>query len=226
MESRQQELLKIIIKEYIKTAEPISSGFLVEKFKLPYSSATVRAEMAALEEDNYIYQPHTSAGRVPTVKAYQFYLNNFLNPKQPNAKDAKNFSEVAIDNEVNLKQVAKDLAAMVELAVFWAISRNDLYYTGISNLLAQPEFAPARNVIDVSRVIDQMEEIIYKLYAHVKPEPQILIGEKNPFGAFCGAVITKYKSGAGFGMFGIIGPVRMDYDKCLGLVEYIRQNLK
>ena len=83
MEERQQKLLKIIVKEYIKTAEPISSGLLVQKFRLPYSPATVRAELVKLEEEGYIHQPHTSAGRVPTEKAYQFYVENFLSAKNP-----------------------------------------------------------------------------------------------------------------------------------------------
>ena len=226
MELRQQELLKIIIKEYIKTAEPISSGFLVEKFRLPYSPATVRNELVKLEEEGYIHQPHTSAGRIPTIKAYQFYIRNFLSPKQPAAKDTKNFSDFRGGEEISLKQAAKDLADLAGLAVFWAFSRNDLYYTGISNLLSQPEFAPASKVIDVSHVIDQMEENINELYPQTTVEPQILIGDDNPFGAFCGAVITKYRTNSEYGMFGIIGPVRMDYDRCLGLVEYIKNNLK
>ncbi len=226
MQERQQELLKIIIKEYVKTAEPISSSWLVEKYKLPYSSATVRNEMAVLEDNNYIYQPHTSAGRVPTVKAYHFYINNFSSAKQPGAKDAKDFNKVNSGEQASLKQAAKNLADIVGLAVFWAFNRNDLYYTGISNLLSQPEFAPAHNIIDISHVIDQMEDIIDTLYSQTTTEPRILIGDDNPFGSFCGAVITKYQHNSEYGMFGIIGPARMDYDRCLGLVEYIKNNLK
>ncbi|OGF26627.1 hypothetical protein A2477_04850 [Candidatus Falkowbacteria bacterium RIFOXYC2_FULL_47_12] len=220
MEPRQQELLKIIVKEYIKTAEPISSGLLVEKFKLPYSSATVRSEMAQLEEQGYIAQPHTSAGRVPTESAYQFYIDNFLSGRKASVS-----AKIKHTDERSFKQAARELAEKSGLAVFWAFHQNNLYFTGISNLLSQPEFVEAQRVIDVSRIIDQMEDIIQKIYKSIPMEGKILVGEDNPFGSVCGSVLAKYKHEAGSGMFGIIGPMRMDYDKCWGLVNCIKEQL-
>ena len=225
MEERQQKLLKIIVKEYIKTAEPISSGLLVQKFRLPYSPATVRAELVKLEEEGYIHQPHTSAGRVPTEKAYQFYVENFLSPKFSNSKPAIQV-EPRENNEQFLKQTAKMLAAKSGLAVFWAVDNHNLYYTGIANLLSQPEFLENRQILNISRVIDDIEDIIADMYSELTNQPQIFIGRKNPFGAICGSVVVKYEKNGERGMFGIVGPMRMDYEQCLGLVEYIRQNLK
>jgi len=219
MQERQKKLLKTIIKEYIRTAEPVSSGLLVEKFKLPYSSATVRNEMAILEEKGYIYQPYTSAGRVPTEKAYDFYITN-LKPK----KNDINFL-VDKDNEDSLRRAAKNLAEKSGLAVFWAIHKNHLYYTGISNLLGQVEFKKYELAIDVSKVIDQLEDIITGIFTEVGYEPKILLGKKNPFGSALGAITVKYKGNVGDGMFGIIGPIRMDYEKCLGLVSDIINKL-
>ena len=241
MEERQQKLLKIIIKEYIKTAEPISSGLLVQKFRLPYSPATVRAELVKLEEEGYIHQPHTSAGRVPTEKAYQFYVENFLSAKNPAfVKTSASKPEMRIEPRKNDeeflsaqggsalggKQAAKMLAAKSGLAVFWAVDHHNLYYTGIANLLSQPEFMETRQILNISRIIDDIEDIIVDMYSGLTNQPQIFIGRKNPFGAICGSVVVKYEKNGERGMFGIIGPVRMDYEQCLGLVEYIRQNLK
>lgn len=221
MEQRRQELLKIIVKEYIKTAEPISSGFVVEKFNLPYSSATVRAEMAQLEADGYIIQPHTSAGRVPAERAYRFYIDNFLTDK----KAAVSFSLNKSD-EQSLKNAARELAEKSGLAVFWAIHKNNLYYTGISNLMSQPEFHRYELAIDVSKVIDQLENIIGDIYQDISYDGDILIGGQNPFGSVCGTVLSKYKSAPGDGMFGVIGPMRMDYEKCWGLVNAVKMNLQ
>ncbi|PIR95010.1 hypothetical protein COT95_01045 [Candidatus Falkowbacteria bacterium CG10_big_fil_rev_8_21_14_0_10_37_6] len=215
MQERQEKLLKIIVKEYIGTAEPVSSGLLVEKFRLPYSSATVRNEMSRLEEDGYIHQPHTSAGRVPTEKAYEFYIQS-LKPK----KIIADFS-ARKDSEESLKQAAKSLAEKSSLAVFWAIHKNNLYYTGISNLFGQPEFKRYELAIDVSKVIDQLEDIINDVFKDINYEPQILLGKNNPFGSVFGTVAVKYKGSDGDGMLGIIGPVRMDYEKCLSLVNHI-----
>ena len=221
MDIRQQKLLKIIIKEYIKTAEPISSGLLVQKFRLPYSPATVRAELVKLEEEGYIHQPHTSAGRVPTEKAYQFYVENFLSAKKQEMR-----IEPEKNNEDFLKQTAKALAAKSGLAVFWAVDHHNLYYTGIANLLSQPEFMEAPQILNISRIIDDIEDIIVGMYSGLTNKPQIFIGRKNPFGAICGSVVVKYEKNGERGMFGIVGPMRMDYEQCLGLVEYIKNNLK
>jgi len=216
MEIRQQKLLKIIVKEYIKTAEPISSGLLVRKFKLPLSPATVRNELVKLEENGYIHQPHISSGRVPTEKAYQFYVENFLSDKKPVMQ-----IQARKNNEQFLKQTAKALAAKSGLAVFWATDNNSLYYTGISNLLSQPEFIETQQVLNISRIIDDIEDIVIDMYASMTNVPQIFIGQKNPFGAICGSVVVKYEKEGDNGMLGIVGPMRMDYEQCLGLIQYI-----
>lgn len=89
MQGRQQEILNLIIQEYIKTAEPVGSRFLVENYNLGVSPATVRNEMAELENEGYLFQLHTSAGRAPTDKGYRFFVNKImveLSEKAPNDK--------------------------------------------------------------------------------------------------------------------------------------------
>ena len=80
MNERRELILKIIINEHVITGSPVGSSVLVDKYKLNMSSATVRNEMAELEEDGYITQPHTSAGRIPTVKCYRYYLKHSEDP--------------------------------------------------------------------------------------------------------------------------------------------------
>lgn len=76
--SRNIEILKAIVEEFIETAEPVGSKTLVEKYDLPYSSATIRNDMAVLEAMGYLEKPHTSAGRVPSNKGYQFYCEHLI----------------------------------------------------------------------------------------------------------------------------------------------------
>lgn len=75
---RQRELLRILVQEFVLTATPVSSEGLVQKYGLPYSSATVRNEMAELERTGYITHPHTSAGRVPSDLGYRFYVQHLM----------------------------------------------------------------------------------------------------------------------------------------------------
>lgn len=74
MTERQEKILELIVKDYVKNSKPVSSKLLTQK-KLGLSSATLRNEMMELEEAGYLNQPHTSAGRVPTEKAYRFFIN-------------------------------------------------------------------------------------------------------------------------------------------------------
>ena len=75
LSSRQQKILIAIIEEYVKTADPVGSEELARLYNLSISSATIRNIMAELEREGYLYQPHTSAGRVPTDKGYRFFVN-------------------------------------------------------------------------------------------------------------------------------------------------------
>ena len=78
LSQRKQKILKAVIDEYIGTAEPVGSRAISKKDDLGISSATIRNEMADLEEMGYLIQPHTSAGRVPTDAGYRFYVNTLM----------------------------------------------------------------------------------------------------------------------------------------------------
>ncbi len=83
---RQRFLLTLIVHEHIRSAQPIGSAHLVERYKLDMSSATVRNELAALTEMGYLRQPHTSAGRVPTEEGYRLFVSRLI--QEPELPDA------------------------------------------------------------------------------------------------------------------------------------------
>lgn len=226
---RKQYLLETIVKEYVKTALPVSSGMLVDKYKLDISPATVRNEMMELEDEGYIYQPHTSAGRIPTEKAYHLLLSEAKEAKKKRElKDgeARLLEQLFKKDEAAFRQTAKAIAELANGAVFWAFHKNDLYYTGLSNLFAQPEFRQASAVCDVSGIIDRLEEIIDEIFEDLSYGEQILIGSQNPFGNFLSTVVVKYKHDNKSGVFGILGPLRMDYGRNLALAEFIKKKFE
>ena len=107
---RKKLILQTIIKEHVKTAQPVSSGLLVEKYKLGVSPATVRNDMMELEEEGYIFQPHTSAGRIPTIWAYSEEAQNLNETnKQQALKDSEKEVLVKVfqNDENSFKQIAK-----------------------------------------------------------------------------------------------------------------------
>jgi transcriptional regulator of heat shock response len=226
MEERTKLILKTIISEHIKTGAPVGSEILVEKYKLNISAATVRNEMAGLEENGFIRQPHTSAGRVPTPKAYQYFIEN-LKVKKLSAKDESLIIEAMGENkETDLKKTAKLLAHLSSSAVIWAFYKNNLFYTGISNLLSQPEFSQNNLIYRTGAIIDRLDEIMDEIFDSVNYSPEIIIGEENPFGNFFSTIICKYKLESNVGVFGLLGPIRMDYEKNSALVNFINNKLK
>lgn len=232
MEERKKFILFTIIKEHIRSKIPVGSNVLVEKYNLEISPATVRNVMSDLEEDGFIAQPYTSAGRIPTEKAFQLYVDslfpqagifkNYHLNKTLGKKDADAIStSLGGLDDIAFKKTAKVMADVSDNAVFWAFNQNNLYYTGISNLLKQPEFYQTGSILDISIVIDRIDEIINDIFEDTQMGTSVLIGSASPFGDFCGTVLSKYRVGKKKGLFGILGPLRMDYKKNISLVDYI-----
>ena len=88
MDARHRDVLIAIIREYVDSADPVGSRVLARRHFPQLSPATIRNVMADLEEMGYLAQPHTSAGRVPTDKAYRFYVNSFPPSQAPETPPA------------------------------------------------------------------------------------------------------------------------------------------
>ena len=227
MNKRQEKIITKIVEEYIKTTQPVSSGFLVKNCKLEFSSATARNEMANLEKEGFIHQPHIAAGRVPTEKAYNFYLNNILKLKSENKfvdKELQKIAELEEDQNLKLKLTAKKIAEITGETIVIAFATNDLYYTGISNLFNHPEFKEYDLIRQMSEVIDELDQKIIGLFENQNDVTNILIGSQNPLGSSCSFIYTFFNEGGS--VFGLLGPMRMNYAKNISLIQYINQKLK
>lgn len=112
MTQRMIEILKAIVDEFVSTAEPVGSKTLVDKYDLPYSSATLRNDMAQLEAMGYLEKPHTSAGRIPSNKGYQFYCEHLL---QKSVDDEVKYAITNIfnNNSMNVEDALKESCKMI-----------------------------------------------------------------------------------------------------------------
>lgn len=112
LDERKVKILQAVVRNYLETGEPVGSRTISKYTDLNLSSATIRNEMADLEELGYICQPHTSAGRIPTDRGYRLYVDNMLEEKEREVEEMKGLlleKEEKLDNL--LKNVAKVLAA-------------------------------------------------------------------------------------------------------------------
>ena len=213
IDNRKQNLLKHLIIHYYKTCQPIASGFLCSSCGLSLSPATIRNEMAELEKEGYIFQPHTSAGRIPTEKGFQFYVDNFLTNRKINI-DFFQSKEFSLKNEHDLKDLAKKIAETTNETVILAFAKNDIFYTGISNLFSKPEFKNYELIYNVSKVLERLEEVVKIFEDGLDDSIKIYIGKNNPIDASCSTVATKL----GNVFFAVSGPMRMDYDYVYGTI--------
>lgn len=231
MTERQAKLLGAIIEQYAEVAVPVGSVILAKLFGV--SSATVRAEMARLEELGYIAQPHTSAGRIPTDKGYRFYVNSLTAGAESEQRELPMLADRsarAIDARVATHSNRTDRAirsavdSLVELThnLGLATIGDQLYMSGMGNLFSQPEFAAnPTSVQQVARLLDNLEPWLREAAPN---EPlNVFIGAENPIGKSSQAslIISRFRSPYSDNSYiGVLGPTRQDYARVMRLVRH------
>ena len=124
LDDRKMKILKAIIQTYMETGEPVGSRTISKYTDLNLSSATIRNEMADLEEMGLIIQPYTSAGRIPSDKGYRLYVDDLMEEKEREVSEMKNFLIQRVDRvELLLKQMAKLLAVNTNYATMISAPR-------------------------------------------------------------------------------------------------------
>lgn len=138
LDERKTKILQAVIRNYLETGEPVGSRTISKYTDLNLSSATIRNEMADLEELGYIIQPHTSAGRIPTDKGYRFYVDQLMEEK---VREVEEIKEVLLEKEdkmdAMLKQVAKVLATNTNYATMISapmVSGNKIKFIQLSRV--------------------------------------------------------------------------------------------
>ena len=117
LDSRKMAILNAIIRNYLETGEPVGSRTISKFTDLSLSSATIRNEMADLEELGYLVQPHASAGRIPSDKGYRLYVDKMMEEKVEEVNNMKEVLDQKADRIENLlKKVAKLLAVNTNYA--------------------------------------------------------------------------------------------------------------
>lgn len=229
---REREILKIIVDSYINETKPISSGYLCEKYRLDYSTATVRNIMMSLENQGFLSHVHTSSGRVPTKNGFRYYVDHL------NDEDAYqsypvtlNFYAPAVFNVEEMTEYILD--SLVKLSGYTslvAISGRDekLFFKGVRFILDQPEFEDVHKLRDLLYALEEkMDELGELLFRCVDEKISILIGEDIGFSEIsdCSLVISGLKDKNVTLAMALLGPMRMNYLKAKSCVYSAREQL-
>ena len=324
---RQSKMLKLIVERYIKDPTPVGSKVISKT--LNCSSATIRNEMAALEDLGLLEKTHTSSGRIPSEKGYRYYVDNLMELKKMNAEDMlklqivfrnqqlalsdvitkslqvisdmmnyttvvlgssshenllKQIEVVPIDDvsiiviivtdkghvehksiklqDVPLEEVKKTVGLINNLIsgtpidevstkleyevkpiignyvkqheqlynafyhVFNDFTNQEVNIVGRHKILEQPEFSS--NIEKIKTVFNKLEdrETLRSIEEDGDNNIKVYIGNENNIDSDVTVIKTKFKSGDEEGTIAIIGPKRMEYDRVVGLLEYMKENIE
>ncbi|MEX2145226.1 MAG: hypothetical protein WD712_02530 [Candidatus Spechtbacterales bacterium] len=236
---RSEAILLDTVEEYIHTAEPVSSQHLLKRYEYSLSSATIRNLMAKLDEAGFLYQPHISAGRIPTQKAYRFFADKVeLGLREdPRKKQKTKTGVISTKFKKELQEAMRtspDIAALMlsrqlaqltnSMAFAGLISINHFYKEGLRYLLDEPEFLNTENVRSLLEYTDSLETHLDKLYGAIQSDIRIYVGEfEQQIMPFSLMAFTSEFPHNEKGVFGIIGPMRMHYGQNLELLNSIRE---
>lgn len=228
--SRQTQLLKTIIDEYIETATPVGSENLDKKFNLGVSPATIRNEMVALTKSGYLKQPHTSAGRVPTPLAMKFYINQLMEEKQMSVVDEVKAKEEVWDSRDDIDELMDEathaLASRTRsLAVAAIKDKKDRFWqAGQSYIFENPEFAEmavCRDLFSIFEEFDKLDRLFFGMAGATSPL-EVLFGEELGWHELepAGIVATHFNIRGKPGALGVIGPARANYGTVIPILRY------
>jgi heat-inducible transcriptional repressor len=156
-DDRRFEVLRAIVADFVSTKEPIGSKSLVERHNLGVSSATVRNDMAVLEAEGYIAQPHTSSGRVPTEKGYREFVDRLDDVKPMSSAERRailTFLESGVDLDDVLRRAVKLLAQLTRQV---AIVQYPTLSTSTVRHLEVVALTPARLFVELGDAIDDVQ---------------------------------------------------------------------
>ena len=233
---RKQEVLKAIVKHFVETAEPVGSNTIIVRYDFHVSPATIRNDMASLENEGLIFQPHTSSGRVPTDNGYRKYIEEIADTEKAQEKAISVLKELQAEHKTEkAKEYLHDgvqlLSRATKMASFATVPDSKrTFYLGLSNILRQPEFLQdAMQASQVMEVFEKSDNFLNTLQSlDLEDSPRAFIGDENilPQTQSCSIVVAKYHIQGFDGYVGLLGPKRMDYPFNIAMVQQVKNLLE
>jgi len=221
MHERQLEILRAIVDEYVATEEPVGSKAIAERHGLGVSPATIRNEMALLEDAGLITQPHTSAGRIPTNQGYRIFVDRLaqIKPLSPGERRAiESFMSGAHSPDEIAQRTVRLLAQIThQVAIVQIPDQERVVLSGTANLARSHHDSAS----DLGSILEALEEqvVLLKLLSDAGTSINVKIGAEQTTANLQSTSIVSM--GAGAGAIGILGPTRMDYSGSMGAVHTV-----
>src|SRR4030043_1906655 len=230
--NRQKRILSVVVKEYTETAVPVGAKHITKKYDFELSSATIRAEMNELEDAGFLFQPHTSAGRIPTDEGYRYFVEKIMPDRDLSKAEQKKLQAELLKLKAKNTRITRTAAKLLSsLSGNLAISgiKDEFDDFGMGELLDEPEFREMDDLCRLAETLDFIDERVDQLVGKPKDnEVKIFIGKENPIKEIsnCSVMVSPYRTKSGEkGILALIGPKRMEYAKNKSLIQYMKKLL-
>jgi len=230
LNTRQAQILKAIIEEYIELAQPIASVDLVQRRGIPLSGATVRNVMSHLVRKGYLKMQHISSGRFPTELAYRYYIANLMEEPDLSVLEEVSIKQKLLQEKYEVEKFLRDITNILSEStncLSIALTENNfLSYTGSSKILEDLEFLEINVMKAVLRLVDdyKLAKSVFDKVPH-NEGVAILIGREIGLAHMepVSIIFTCKNVGGLQCYFGVIGPSRIRYNKVIPIIRYVSQ---
>ena len=222
LDERKKRILQAIVNDYVKFAEPIASKIIADKYDLDLSSATIRNEMAELEELGLIEKTHTSSGRIPSDLGYRYYVDSLMDYYDVSNEELTNLASYLEGCGKMLTDISKILSGLTHYTTI-SMDKDDMVLYGRNNVFDYPEFRDIERLKKFMYLMEEEERIREIVDSYTNTDITIRIGGENNFDEVkdYSIVTFNYKDE---GTIAIIGPKRMDYSRVVSYIRYLLDN--
>ncbi len=228
---RQEKILLAVVDEYIKTGQPVSSLQLAEKYDFAISSAMIRWELLDLEENGFLVHPYTSSGRIPTEKAYRFFVD-YLLAQNIQTKILQKRWKVIENILTEIKAIEEVLSEVAEISknhLLW-FSEDTIYESNLSDTLECCSFESNFEILNFVKFLETVKKFREEIMINLRnQEITVFIGREFPFeerkeiSNFSLLGTQSYLPQFGPGALLMIGPTRMNYKDCLTILKKMKE---
>jgi transcriptional regulator of heat shock response len=232
---RKLKILQAIITDFIRNAEPVGSRTLSKMLDIEVSPATIRNEMADLEEMGYLYHTHTSAGRLPSDKAYRLYVNNLMDKYELDTAEKDRIRRELGVNMAEMERTVRrasellsELTNLTSFATLEDVRDIRIFLQGMTRIFAHPEYSTIEHARNFLEMVDNRDNFVDEVKSRLDGI-QVTIGGENSERIAPGSSIitaTYHVDGRFVGKLGVIGPTRMRYSEITSVIEYMSNNLE
>lgn len=219
LDDRKKRILQAIVDYYINSAEPIASKMLVDDYGLDVSSATIRNEMAEMEEMGLLEKTHTSSGRIPSDLGYRYYVDDIMDVNDISDEEIASFLDLLANPKKDVIQTIS--MALSGLTHYTSITLDDdgIFMYGRNNVFEHPEFNDIESLKKFMYLLEE-EEVIREIFSRPHTDITVTIGRENKLEQLkdYGLVLFSYQDK---GDIAIVGPKRMDYAKVISYIKHL-----